>query len=91
MDFYGAALGLPKAISGHNSYYLWGPQGCSGKVIISIGRPLGDLIDSFESVEAGPTWQCKHCMPYENGAPIFIARGLKAPIEEAWPAVKDFN
>jgi 4-amino-4-deoxy-L-arabinose transferase-like glycosyltransferase len=91
IDLYGAALGLPRAISGHNSYYLWGPQGCSGKVLISIGRPLRDLKDAFESVEAGPTWSCKYCMPYENGAPIYIARGLKYPIEEAWPTTKDFN
>jgi 4-amino-4-deoxy-L-arabinose transferase-like glycosyltransferase len=91
VDFYGAALGLPKAISGHNSYYLWGPQGCSGKVIISIGRPLQDLAGNFDSVEAGPAWQCDHCMPYENGAPIFIGRGLKAPMQAAWPTVKDYN
>jgi len=91
VDFYGPALGLPKAISGHNSYYLWGPQGCSGKVIISISRQAGDLTGAFESVETGPTWQCKYCMPYENGAPIFIARGLKVPMLEAWPTTKDFN
>ncbi len=91
IDYYGPALGLPKAISGHNSYYLWGPQGCSGKVIISIGRPLTDLVGSFESVEAGPAWKCEYCMPYENGAPIFIARGLMYPMEEAWPTTKDFN
>lgn len=91
VDFYGPALGLPKAISGHNSYYLWGPQGCSGKVIITVNYPLQDVSGSFESVEAGPDWECNHCMPYENGAPIFIARGLKAPILEAWPSVKAFN
>ncbi len=27
IDYYGPALGLPKAISGHNNYYLWGPRG----------------------------------------------------------------
>src|SRR5574341_814510 len=30
VDFYGPAYGLPKAISGHNSYYIWGPDGCTG-------------------------------------------------------------
>ena len=25
IDFFGARDGLPRAVSGHNSYYLWGP------------------------------------------------------------------
>jgi hypothetical protein len=91
MAYYGKELGLPRAISGHNSYYLWGPQGCTGEVLISVGRPLSDLSDAFESVTAGPAWSCKYCMPYENGTWIYIGRGLKASIEEAWPAVKDWN
>jgi 4-amino-4-deoxy-L-arabinose transferase-like glycosyltransferase len=91
MDYYGRALGLPRAITGHNSYYLWGPQGCTGEVLISVGRPLADLSDTFESVTAGPAWSCKYCMPYENGTWIYIARGLKYTMEEAWPTTKDWN
>lgn len=90
-NYYGAELGLPKSVSGHNSYFLWGPQGCTGEVIISIGRPLKDLVDNFESVVPGPAWSCKYCMPFENGAPIFLGRGLKMPMEQAWPTVKDFD
>ena len=33
IDLFGPALGLPKAISGHNSYFLWGPRDCTGEVI----------------------------------------------------------
>lgn len=91
VDLFGPQLGLPKAISGHNSYYIWGPQGCSGAVIITIAYPIQDLVGSFESVEAGPSWSCKYCMPYENGAEIFIGRGLKVPIQDAWPTVKAYN
>jgi len=91
MDYYGKELGLPKAITGHNSYFLWGPQGCTGEVLISVGRPLRDLSDSFESVTPGPAWSCKYCMPYENGTWIYVARGLKAPMEDAWPTTKDWN
>jgi 4-amino-4-deoxy-L-arabinose transferase-like glycosyltransferase len=91
MAYYGDELGLPLAISGHNSYYLWGPQGCTGEVIISIGRPLRDLSDAFESVTPGPAWSCKYCMPYESGAWIYVGRGLKYDMEEAWPTTKDWN
>jgi 4-amino-4-deoxy-L-arabinose transferase-like glycosyltransferase len=91
VDFYGRALGLPKAISGHNSYFAWGPQGCTGKVIITVNYPLQDLTGAFESVESGGHTECTYCMPFENNAPIYIARGLKIDINEAWPSVKDFN
>jgi hypothetical protein len=30
-------------------------------------------------------------MPYENGTWIYIARGLKYTMEEAWPTTKDWN
>ncbi len=88
LDFYGPAYGLPKSISGHNSYFLWGPNGCSGKVVITVEYPFSDLAPSFESVQPAGEVECGYCMPYENRSPIFIARGLKAPIEAAWPTVK---
>ena len=86
VDFYGPALGLPKAISGHNSYFIWGPQGCTGKVLITINVPLKDLSAGFESVQPAGQTSCTYCMPFENNAPIFIARGLKADIQRrlAW-------
>ena len=91
VDFYGPAMGLPKAISGHNSYYIWGPQGCTGKVIITVNFPIKDVSPGFESVEAAGKTSCTYCMPFENNAPILIGRGLKLPIEVAWPKVKSFN
>jgi hypothetical protein len=91
VDFYGPALGLPKAISGHNSYYIWGPDGCTGQVVISVGIAQSDLAPSFESVQAAGQVECGYCMPFENGAPILIARGLKVSIRDAWPSVKSFN
>ncbi|HKV57954.1 MAG TPA: glycosyltransferase family 39 protein, partial [Ktedonobacteraceae bacterium] len=38
IDFYGSQYHLPQAISGHNTYYLWGPGNCTGAVVISIGN-----------------------------------------------------
>jgi hypothetical protein len=30
-------------------------------------------------------------MPYENHQPVWIARGLKAPIAEIWPMTKSYG
>jgi len=91
IDFYGPALGLPKAISGHNSYFIWGPQGCTGKVFITINIHLQDIAGSFESVEPAGQTACTYCMPFENNAPIGIARSLKVPLAAAWPGVKTYE
>jgi hypothetical protein len=40
IDYFGPALGLPHAISGHNNYYLWGPQKYTGEVVIAVGMPI---------------------------------------------------
>ena len=37
VDFFGPRRGLPAAISPHNNYYIWGPGGCTGSVVLSIG------------------------------------------------------
>lgn len=37
IDFFGEKNGLLKAISGHNSYYLWGPRRCNGETVVAIG------------------------------------------------------
>ncbi|MGE5072239.1 MAG: ArnT family glycosyltransferase [Anaerolineae bacterium] len=91
IDLYGPALGLPKAISGHNSYFMWGPQGCTGKVLITVNIPQTDLEGSFESIKLFGWTSCRYCMPYENNAPILIVRGLKAPIDQVWPGTKSYS
>ncbi|HMK28924.1 MAG TPA: glycosyltransferase family 39 protein, partial [Terriglobales bacterium] len=34
VDHFGPELGLPKAIGGHHSYWLWGPRGYTGESVI---------------------------------------------------------
>ncbi len=91
VDLYGPALGLPKAISGHNNYFLWGPQGCSGNVLITVNVPMKDLASAFESVTPAGSTTCTYCVSYEQNAPIFIARGLRVSLQKAWPAVKHYE
>jgi hypothetical protein len=90
IDFFGKAYGLPKAISSHNSYHLWGPRGCSGEIMIVIGGDEEDLLEFFTSVTRGATFTCADCMPYENDLPIWVARGLRRPVSELWPTIRSF-
>ncbi len=84
------APGLP-VISGHNSYWLWGPGRCDGDVMIVIGGRAEDLERSFATVEAAGRFDCQDCMPYEDGQILWVARGLREPVADVWPGVKHFD
>src|SRR5678810_1171318 len=77
VDVLGCRLGLPRAISGHNDYGLWGPGDWDGKVMIVIGGDRADNGAFFDSVEVVGTWDHPLAMPYERGLDISIARGFK--------------
>lgn len=91
VEHFGPALGAPPAISGHNSYWLWGPGDCTGEVLIVLGGDPERLASQFASVERAAIFRCDDCMPYENNLPIHVARGLRAPLAEAWSEVRHYN
>ena len=91
IDFFGAKDGLPKAISGHNSYYLWGPRGCSGETVVSVGVSRERLEEVFGRIERADTVRCRYCMPDENNLPVYVCRDSKLPFKEAWPRFKHYN
>lgn len=92
LNFYGGQYQLPRAISGHNNYYLWGPGNASGNVTIIVGyRNKSDFADAFESVTLAGTFTCDYCTSDENDMPIWVARGLKLPLAELWPRVKHYS
>jgi hypothetical protein len=83
--------GLPRVVSGHNSYWLWGPGDVRrDDPILIVGGRAAALQPYFESFELVETSRCQWCMPYENDVPIYLGRGLRQPIEDLWPKVKLF-
>ena len=91
VDLLGAAYGLPKAISGHQNYYLWGPQGHTGEIVIVVGSSVDVLETLFEQVEVTEALHCEHCMPDKRDVPIHICRKMKIPLDEFWPQVKCYT
>jgi hypothetical protein len=91
VDFFGPEYDLPKAISGHNNYYLWGPRDCTGEIVITVGVPRGRLEVMFEDVEQADMIECEYCMPDEDNLPIYIVRSPKASLQEMWPQVKHYD
>lgn len=90
IDYLGRDRGLPRAISGHNNYWLWGPGDADGSVLLIVGGAPEDH-DECAAVEEVARSRCTYCMPYENDLPVFVCRNLRVPIPELWQAVKHYE
>jgi 4-amino-4-deoxy-L-arabinose transferase-like glycosyltransferase len=89
LQFYSSKYELPPVISGHNTYYVWGPGNCTGEVLIYVGQAtIADLKQGFADVQQVAVTKCQYCMPFENDVPIFLCRGIKMLIKQAWPQTK---
>ncbi len=91
LNLLGAADHLPPAISGHNTYYLWGPGSCSGQVIITVGIPRADIAQSYADVTPAATITCANCVTEESDVPVYIARQPRGTLRDLWVRVKHYN
>ena len=90
VDFYGPRYGLPQAISKHNSYWIWGPGNYDGSTMIllrSDGR--GDQ-ENFQSVQTVAHVENPYARRDEY-FDIYLCRGLKVNLQDAWPKMKVFD
>jgi 4-amino-4-deoxy-L-arabinose transferase-like glycosyltransferase len=91
IDFLGRRYGLPPALSGHQTYYLWGPRGYSGNCMIVLDDSKETLEGMFEHVEYVGT-SADNPYALEREIPIFICRGAKfGSLAEVWPKLKKWR
>lgn len=88
IDYYGPKLGLPKAISGHNSYFDWGPRQYTGDCVIIFGERSREFIKLFGDVEQVATISNPHAMEVEQNVPVFVCRKPIVPLSVLWPHFK---
>jgi len=91
IDFFGPRYGLPPALSGHQTYFLWGPRGYSGNCMIVLDDRPEVLAQLFDQVEYVGTSRDN---PYalEREIPVYICRGAKfGNLKSVWPRVKKWR
>ena len=91
IEYFGPSYGLPRPISGHNNYYLWGPQQYAGEVVITVGIPMEKLQPLFQHIELAATIRNDYAIPEENNLPIYICRDPKMTLQKAWPSLKFYG
>ncbi len=90
VDVLGRKLGLPHALSGHNSYGVWGPGDFDGSVLIVIGGDRKDNAEFFDEIEIVGQTSSPWSMPYERGLDVWIGRKPKVDLRAAWPKLVHF-
>jgi hypothetical protein len=88
IDYFGARLGLPGAISGHNQYGLWGPGARTGQVAVAIGFSEAQLRQFYEEVTPQASVSPPYAMPEESRLTIYVCRRPRRSLQESWPEWK---
>jgi hypothetical protein len=91
IDFLGRRDGLPPALSGHQTYFLWGPRGYSGKCMIVLGERKEVLETYFDSVQfVGISADNPYAL--EKAIGVDICRGPKfGTLAQLWPGFKKWR
>jgi hypothetical protein len=90
IDFFGRRYGLPPALSGHQTYFLWGPRWYSGNCLIVLDDTRESLEEKFAHVE----YVGESDNPYalERNVPVYIGRGAKfGSLADIWPRLKKWR
>jgi hypothetical protein len=81
---------LPFAISGHNNYWLWGPHGATGEVMIVInGATPEEMREFYDSVEIVGRMDHPLSMPFEHRN-IYLVRGRHKNVLNDWFSFKNY-
>ncbi|MGB6868132.1 MAG: glycosyltransferase family 39 protein [Acidobacteriaceae bacterium] len=88
INLFGPKYGLPVAISGHQTYWLWGPHGYTGQeMIIITDESLADLKPYYASCQVMDKVDNPLSMPWEHKN-IDLCRGRFRSYQADW---KDFK
>jgi hypothetical protein len=89
VDLLGPQYGLPHAVSGFLTYYLWGP-GYSWDVMILVTSRTNNMSAFFDECELKVVGQ--HVYDAPVGQPyIYVCRKPKVPADVIWSSVKSFR
>ena len=91
IDFFGPKYGLPQSLSGHQTWWLWGPRGYSGNCAIILDDDPEVLRRLFQRVEfVGRSPDNPYAL--ERNIPVYICHGSKfGTLADLWPKLKKWR
>lgn len=91
IDVFGREDRLPFAISGGNQYFLWGPRGATGSVMIIINGHPRRWAAACGDLQIVGTFGVPYAMPYERDRPIMVCHGLRRNLQSLWPRLQRYE
>ena len=91
VDRFGPADGLPRAYSGHMSFWYWGPPPASATTAIVVGYARGQLGFCGSVKLATRLNNHEHVSDDEQDAPVWICRNLRASWRAIWPSQRSLG
>ena len=91
IDFLGRNYGLPRSLSGHQTWFLWGPRGYSGNCMIVLDDRRERLEELWQQVDYVGT-SADNPYALEKEIPVYICRGAKfGNFAHLWPELKHWR
>jgi dolichyl-phosphate-mannose-protein mannosyltransferase len=91
VDLFGPKYGLPKAISGANNYWIWGPRDYSGESVILMDEGSPEKYKKrCKSLRLVARPNNPYARPDEN-EPIYHCVGLTPDLHSLWPYLKPWK
>ena len=92
IERYGPGDGLPQAYCGANNFWLWGPPPAAATAAIAVDVDPALLHREFAHVRQIATFRNGLGVDDdEQGAPVYLATGLKITWAAAWPAFRRYG
>src|ERR1022692_598393 len=99
INVLGRGTGLPQAVSGHNTYWWWGPGNPHARTVLAImPGPVdgpGDgayLRQFFTSVRAVATFSNPYGIHNANwGGHVYLCTGPRRPWGQMWPQLRSYS
>ncbi|RPJ28435.1 MAG: hypothetical protein EHM33_04440, partial [Chloroflexi bacterium] len=93
LNLYGPEYGLPKAISGGNTFWLRGYENPRPETLIIVGYTQEDVNSAFEQCEVAGTITNSYGVENDLRQPpdIFVCRELRWSWPEFWDKVKHYS
>ena len=81
----------PRAVSGNMTYYLWGPDGRRGDILIMYGLPVEQLERHYRTCTETARIDAPLARPWDTDLPVYVCRGPLGTMAQFWPEVRRFG
>lgn len=81
----------PRAVSGHMTYYLWGPDPKRGEVLIAYGVPRALLERHYQTCIERARIDVPLARPRDTDLPVYVCQGLDKTMGRWWHELRTYG